>query len=122
MGDELLCMNNLPLVSFFLWIGAIFFSSLFLSFFDMPCGHVATFFGYASFILNMPKHVAYLLWVCIFYFEHAEACGISSLGMHLLFPFFCITSYPLSNFMREMSYGDMELFFGGCISGYIAHF
>jgi hypothetical protein len=29
MVDELLCMNHLSLVSFSLWIGAIFFSSLF---------------------------------------------------------------------------------------------
>ena len=24
--------------------------------------------------------------------------------------------------MREMSYGDMEFLFGGCMSGYIANF
>ena len=47
-------------------MGYIFFFSLF---FDTPCGHVA-----------------YLLWVCIFL--HALwACGIASLGMHLLFLF-----------------------------------
>ena len=67
------------------------------------------------------RHVAYLLWVCIFYFEHAETCGIPSLVMHLL-SFFFIAPYPLSNFMREMSYGDMEFLFGGCMSGYITNF
>ena len=35
---------------------------------------------------------------------------------------FCIAPYPLSNFMREMSYGDMEFLFDGCMSGYIANF
>ena len=35
---------------------------------------------------------------------------------------FCIAPYPLSNFMREMSYGDMEFLFGGCMSVYIANF
>ena len=61
--DELLCMIHLSS----LFSMDVDYLSLF---FDMPCGHVA-----------------YLLWVCIFYFEHAEACGIPSLGMHLLFLF-----------------------------------
>ena len=55
-------------------MGYIFLSlSLSLSLFDTPCGCVA-----------------YLLWVCIFslFFWHALwACGIPSLGMHLLFLF-----------------------------------
>jgi hypothetical protein len=51
----------------------------------------------------MPEHVAYLLWVCIFYF-------------------FLHSPYPLYNFMREMSYGVMEFLFGGCMSGYITNF
>ena len=57
----------LPLF-FLLDMGFIFF--LLLLFFGMPCGHVA-----------------YLLRVCIFL--HALwACGIPSLGMHILFLFF----------------------------------
>ena len=46
MVDELLCMNHLFSFSFSLDRGY-----LFLFIFNMPCGHVA-----------------YLLWVCIFYF------------------------------------------------------
>ena len=38
------------------------------------------------------------------------------------FILFFIAPYPLSNFMREMSYGDMEFLFGGCMSVYIANF
>ena len=52
----------------------------------------------------MSKHVAYLLWICIFYFSffwHAEACGIPSLGMHLLFFSFCTAPYPWCIFERE---------------------
>ena len=67
-GWELLYMNSLSLVMFLVWAIFSFSLSLFFwhtlwvcgtpslgmhlfSFFDMPCGHVA-----------------YLLWVCIFYF------------------------------------------------------
>ena len=46
-----------------------------------------TFFRYASFILFS-------------FFWHAEACGIPSLGMHLLFSF-CIAPYPWNIFERE---------------------
>ena len=56
--------------SFFLEKGLSFLLSFFLTCRSM--WH--TFFGYASFIIiifDMPKHVAYLLWVCIFYFLFA---------------------------------------------------
>ena len=67
MVYELLCMNHLSFP----------FS------FDKGLSFLFIFF-------DMPKHMAYLLWVCIFYpfFLHAEACGIPSLDMHLLFLFF----------------------------------
>ena len=55
------------------------------------------------FIFDIPEHVVYLLWVCIFYF-------------------FLYSPYPLSNFMREMSYGDMKFLFGGCMSGCNSNF
>jgi hypothetical protein len=45
--------------------GYLFFLSFILT---CLVGMWHTFFGYASFIFDMPKHVAYLLWVCIFYF------------------------------------------------------
>ena len=64
MVYELLCMNHLSF-----WIRGYLFS-LFLTCLSM--WH--TFIGYASFIFfffDMPKHVAYLLWVCIFYFLFA---------------------------------------------------
>ena len=35
---------------------------------------------------------------------------------------FWIAPDPLSNFMREMSCGDMEFLFGRCMNGYIANF
>ena len=62
---------KIPCIYCFSWTWAIFF----FFFFDMSCGHVA-----------------YLLWVCIFslFFFHCHAfwaCGIPSLGMHLLFLF-----------------------------------
>ena len=73
------------------------------------------------------------------FFWHALwACGIPSLSMHLLFLtcqsmchtffgyasfiYFCIATYLLSKFSREMSYGDMEFLLGGCRSGYVANF
>ena len=72
MVYEPLCMNHL-FFSFFLERGYLF---LFLSFFFLTCLSMwHTFFGYASFIL------------CSFFYWHAEACGIPSLGMHLLFFF-----------------------------------
>ena len=62
-----------------------------------------TFFGYASFIsfiFDMPKHVAYLLWVCIFYF--------------------LIAPYPWHIFEREVSYMYLEFYF---VDGWnFAHF
>ena len=69
MVDELLCMNHLSLASFSFSLdrGYLFLFSLFLT---CLVGMWHTFFGYASFI-----------------FEHAEACGIPSLDMHLLFLF-----------------------------------
>ena len=74
--DELLRMIYLSPCIFFLRHGLYIFFS-FLLFFDMSCGHVA-----------------YLLWVCIFslflalsFFHTFWACGIPSLGMHLLFLF-----------------------------------
>ena len=65
--EELLCMNHLVSFSFYLDRGYLFLFSLFLT---CLVGMWHTFFGYASFI-----------------FEHAKACGIPSLGMHLLFLF-----------------------------------
>ena len=54
---------------FFIFLGrGLSFSSLFLT---CHVGMWHTFFGYASLLLffDMPfEHVAYLLWVCIFYF------------------------------------------------------
>ena len=72
------------LLFFFLDKGLSFLSFLFLFFFDMP------------------KHVTYLLWVCIFYlfFWHTEACGIPSLGMHLLL-FFLHSPISFDVFLRE---------------------
>ena len=87
----LLCMHHLSLFLSF-WIrGYLFFFLLFLTCLSM--WH--TFFGYASFIL---------------FFGCAEACGIPSLGMHLLFSF-CIAPYPWYVFERVVSYIDMELYF-----------
>ena len=63
MVYELPCMHHLSL-SLSFWIrGYLFFLTC------LSMWH--TFFGYASFILSffdMPKHVAYLLWVCIFFY------------------------------------------------------
>ena len=63
---------------YFLWMWTIFlFSFLFYSSFFLTClaGMWHTFFGYASLLLYfcsffyMPfEHMAYPLWVCIFYF------------------------------------------------------
>ena len=75
-------------------------SLLFLSFW------IRGYLFLSFFFFDMPKHVAYLLWVCIFYslfFWHAEACGIPSLSMHLLL-FFCIAPYPWLFFEREWCY------------------
>ena len=78
MVYELLFMHHLSF-SFFLDKGLSFLSS---SFFLTCLSMWHTFFGYASFIFSllffdMPKHLAYLLWVCIFYFFS-----------------FCIAPYP----------------------------
>ena len=79
---------------------------LFLSlFFDMPCGHVA-----------------YLLWVCLFYFRTCWSMWHTFFG-YASFISFCIAPYPWCHFlMREMSYGNMEFLIGGCMSGYVANF
>ena len=54
---------SLSFLSFWIWGYLLLFFLTCLSMWH-------TFFGYASFFLffDMPKHVAYLLWVCIFYF------------------------------------------------------
>ena len=70
--DELLCMIYLSPCIFFLDMGYIFFSFLFFSTCLMDMWH--TFFGYASFLSLSFCHA---FW----------ACGIPSLGMHLLFLF-----------------------------------
>ena len=61
-------MNSLSLVMFLVWAIFSFSLSLFLT---HLVGVWHTFFGYATFLFffDMPcGHVAYLLWVCIFYF------------------------------------------------------
>ena len=69
MVYELLCMHHLSFLSF--WIRGYLFS------FFLTCLSMwHTFFGYASFIPSS-------------FFWHAEACGIPSLGMHLLFFLTC---------------------------------
>ena len=65
----------------------------------MPCGHVG-------------MHLLFLTCRSMWHIFFGYASFIS----------FCIAPYPLSNFMREMSYGDMEFLFGGCMSGYITNF
>ena len=70
MVDELLCMILLsPL--FFLGMGYLFFLFFSLFFLTSLVGMWHTFFGYASFLFffDMPcGHVAYLLWVFIFFY------------------------------------------------------
>ena len=66
MVYEPLCMNHL---SFFFFLD----KGLSVLFFDMP-KHVAYLLWvciFYSLFFDMPKHVAYLLWVCIFYFLFA---------------------------------------------------
>ena len=74
MVDELCCMNHLSLVSFSLDWGSLFFlSSFFLFLWTCLVGMWHTFFEYASFISDMPEHVSYLLWVCIYFlFLHSH--------------------------------------------------
>ena len=64
--------------------------------------------GYQIFFLTcLCKHVAYLLWVCIFslfsfffYWHTPWACGLPSLGRHLLFSF-CIAQVVLESKVIE---------------------
>ena len=73
--DELLCMIYLSPCVFFSWTWAIFF--FFSSFFStclVDMWH--TFFGYASFLFSWHS-----------FFHAFWACGIPSLGIHLLFLF-----------------------------------
>ena len=86
--------------------------SLFLSFWIR--GYLFFFFFF-----DMPKHVAYLLWVCIFYsfFLHAEACGILSFSMHLLFSF-CIAPYPWYIFWESGVIHGLGVLFCGWMCAY----
>ena len=86
-------MNSLSLVMFLVW--AIFSFSLSLFFLTHLVGVWHTFFGYASFLffINMPcEHVAYLLWVYIFYF-------------------FFIAHIINGNFRQRESLCDLEFYF-----------
>ena len=95
--DELLCMIHLS--SLF----SLDVDYLSLFFFLLTClvGMWHTFFGYASFSLffDMPfGHVAYLLWVCIFYF----------------IIFFVFIVHILDGYFREKeSWYVMEFYFMG---------
>ena len=59
---------------------------------SLPCNIFGMGYIFSLFFDTPCRCVAYLLWVCIFFllsfFRHALwACGIPSLGMHLLFLF-----------------------------------
>ena len=96
-------LHGLPLFSVFLGCVLPFF----LFFFSMTClvGMWHTFFGYASllyffYFFDMPfEHVAYLLWVCIFYF--------------FFFSFFFIAHILDSHFREKESWYVMEFYFVG---------
>ena len=93
--DELLCMIHLSS----LFSMDVDYLSLF---FFLTClvGMWHTFFGYASFFFylffsNMPlEHVAYLLWVCIFYF-------------------FCIAHILYGHLREKESWYVMEFYYVG---------
>ena len=113
-------MNSPSLGIFFLvWaIFSPFFSSFFLT---RLVGMWHTFFGYASFLsffFDMPcGHVAYLLWVCIFYFFSLFLTCL--VGMwHTFFGYasfisFCIAHTFDDNFGESESWYDMEFYFMG---------
>ena len=66
-----------------------------------------------SFFFDMPKHVAYLLWVCIFYFLFSffdMPKHVAYLLWVCIF-YFLIAPYPCHSFEREVSYMDMEFYF-----------
>ena len=92
---ELLFMNHLSLLYFF-WMWAIFF------FFDMSCGHVA-----------------YLLWVCIFFLSCLVGMWHTFFG-YASFISFCIAHIIDDNFRERESWCDLEFYF--VVDGMLAIF
>ena len=100
-------VDETPLYEFSLPCNIFGMGCIFFFFFFLSClrGMRYTFFRYASFLffLDMPcEHVAYLLWVCIFYF-------------------FLYSPYIFMITLERDSHGTTWSFICGCMDGYTCY-